>query len=138
MESILFQLNKFDTWYHTCGPQFAAKRVKLFRLVVLRYLSGKPVRPGELDLAVTFQGLPKGLAKGFKMKLQNPTPDDVRIVLTILSLSRGILGTGQPDMNVITTASKSSLPGDLNPIVMKFFQSLSVRKGSVPLANSYH
>lgn len=63
---------------------------------------------------------------------------NIRLVLTILSLSRGILGGTPVDTKAITAASKAVISRELIDHVYDALEYLKISPGTVPEANSFH
>lgn len=83
-------------------------------------------------------GLPKCLSREFKKLVMSKDTTNVRLVLTILSLSRGILGGTPVDTLAITAASKAVISRELIDHVYDALEYLKISPGTVPEANSFH
>lgn len=85
-------------WLHTI------KRVKLYRLLVTKYMSGEPIHRVDMVIGLTKDGFPKAL-KGFKALIDSGDTRSIRFVLTHLSVSRAIEVTVAPSYDSITKDS---------------------------------
>lgn len=96
-------LDKVALWCETRGNLDTIKRVKAIRLCVTRYLCGQPFtvspHPG---IGLTVEGLPICLGDLLPL-IRDGNEKGLRLVLTILNISRVIPGHGQPDFTSITS-----------------------------------
>jgi len=81
---------------------FAAKWLKTIRLCVTRFLCGTPLKVCDLRIGLTKQGLPKVLGPMIPL-IKGKNTTDLRLILTLLNVSRLILGTGKMDITSITS-----------------------------------
>lgn len=100
-------LEKFESWCISEGRAIAVQRLKAVRLHVTRYLSGTPLHePAFPKLALNHRGLPRQLGQ-----LQSLLYGDIwdkRLLLTLLSVSRGVKYRGKVDTTTISNPPKTS------------------------------
>lgn len=115
-EQFKLMINQVDLWINTKGPKWTIARIKLIRVLVHRYLSGNPILIiNEELIGLTHDGLPKALGPLID-SVRSKSPQDIRLVLTILEISKLIDWWGDPDLDPITNPPKI----DLDPAYAEF------------------
>lgn len=132
-----YQLDVFSKWYINNGPVYTAKRIKEMRLAVTRHLAGDPLRTSDL-VALNKSGLPKCLSRTFKKLVLSKDPRSISLVLTILSLSRGILGGSPVDTQAITKPTTFVMEKSIDLEVIEFMKALDIPEAEVPEASKFH
>lgn len=89
------------------GKEFTVKTIKLVRNYVTRYISGNPVHVSENRIGLHKNGLPKCLGPLIPIIVKK-NPEDLRKVMTLLSVSRLDLGDGSLDPSSITNSYSGS------------------------------
>jgi len=87
-------------YIRTKGLRWTIKRIKLIRLVVTRYLSGTPLCVVS-DLLGIKDGFPKSIWF-LKELIDRGSPNEIRFVLTLLTVSRAIQCEATPNYDSIT------------------------------------
>jgi len=107
---------KFTEWQNvinkrsTCrGKRETLYFCKLVRLSVTRYLSGEPLPIETPNIKLTSEGLPLILLP-FHGAIRVKEIDDLRIIFTMLNLTRGVILDPIEDFKSITDTWKGSLP----------------------------
>lgn len=102
-------LKRIKLWATSNGLKYTIKRIKMVRLLVTRYLSGKPlmVYPGS-DIAVDKSGFPKCI-EYLKKYADSSNFDDKRYLLTLLCVSRTFKVKGTLDLSSITDPHKGEV-----------------------------
>ena len=98
--------NLFLLWSATKGTPWTIKRIKLIRLIVFRFLSGKPIKVSTELISLTTNGLPKCLGKHLNKFIEVRDPAIIKFVLTALQLSKYFNYWGDPDIQSITDPFK--------------------------------
>lgn len=94
-------IKRYNTWLTTRGPVWTADRTKLARLAVTRYICGTPLT-GPAGLSLTKDGLPKVLPHSIRTLIREGHGRSISMAITLLSISRSILGGKPVDYNAIT------------------------------------
>lgn len=101
--------NLYNSWVKQKGASWTIARIKLTRTLVMRHLSGNPVRVVESDIiGLTHDGIPKHLG-ALIPRIRAKDPLIIRLVLTILQLSKFIQWWGDPDIKSIIEAPRVDL-----------------------------
>jgi hypothetical protein len=84
----------FRNLYSTRGPEFTASYFKAARLACTKFISGEAIDPAILPgVGLDKLGIPLALPTLLREHLANsPTPELYRLCLTLLVVSRAILG----------------------------------------------
>lgn len=99
--------DKFHNWVKSEGSANAVARLKAVRLHVTRYLSGHPLmEPAFPGMAINRRGLPRQL--GPLQQLLSGDVWDKRLLLTVLSVSRGISFRGKVSIQDIVNPPVTS------------------------------
>lgn len=96
-------------WIDTRGPVWTADRIKLTRLHVLRYLAGQPLSINS-PLSLSKDSLPKLIPVYLRQCIRDGDVEGIRLILTVLSITRIIMGGKPTDFTPITTPSEARLP----------------------------
>ncbi|AMQ67415.1 RNA-dependent RNA polymerase [Cronartium ribicola mitovirus 2] len=102
-------LIKWDLLVRTKGIKETVKYFKASRLHCTRYICGDPLLVSE-GISISKDGLPnliKGHGKSF---FRNKKINEIRIILTILSMGRIIPGTGECDLTPISKPWLGQIP----------------------------
>jgi len=94
-------ISRLEVWYQSRGPIYTADKAKLSRLAVTRYLAGTPLTV-PAGLSLTKDGLPKVLPDGLRILIREKNPFGISLCLTLLSITRSILGGKKVDYGPIT------------------------------------
>lgn len=92
------------------GKYYAIQRIKLWRLLYTRKLCGQPLKSYPDIVGIDKDGFPKKLHFLKEVALQFDKPQNVRFILTLLSISRAIPVTREPDFSTITAPYKGVKP----------------------------
>lgn len=100
-------INQIQEWQTKSGPIWTIGRIKDLRLIYTRYISGEPFKvfPGRIGLYAN--GLPKATPYFNDLLIQNSN-QDVSFILTLLSVSRAMTGTKEPDLSTIVNPPKET------------------------------
>jgi hypothetical protein len=119
-------ITQIQYWHEHSGPIWTIGRVKDLRLTYTRYVCGIPFSktepfPGRLGL------YPRGLPKAtpyFNTLIEEGGIQNISFVLTLLSLSRIISGTKNPDLSTITNPSSkdNSIINELEDFLGHWFK----------------
>jgi len=98
-------LQLVDTWISCSGISPTIKRIKFMRLIVTRYLCGRPLMVNDLMIGVDKEGFPTSIhfMKGW---IDSGEPDKRRFILTLLLVSRTLSGPGKIDYSTISDPFK--------------------------------
>jgi len=129
-------LRAFETWVNTRGPVWAAERGKLSRLALTRYLAGQPLQE-PAGLSLTKDGLPRVLPHSLRVLIRQGDPSAISLSLTLLSLSRGIIGGKPTDLDPITRAWAGSIPWGMETFIRQAVKTCGWRL-SLPNWASFH
>jgi hypothetical protein len=108
-------ITKYDLSYfiHWCEDKariwhapYLLKCIKEIRNHTTRYICGDPLKVSSVSLGLTHDGLPKALGPLVPI-IRRRNPQDLRFVMTILTLTKLDLGNGQLD----TTSIESPYSG---------------------------
>lgn len=91
-------------WIKTRGEVETLKLLKAVRLHCTRYLSGEPLMTNQSSIAVDKKGIPRCLRSAKPLIMGDVY--DLRLLLTLLILSRCIKGWGEPNFSSITDTGK--------------------------------
>lgn len=98
------ELDHVLEWYSRtqkhCGLKHSVKVFKTARLHVTRFIAGHPIVQSDIRLSLTKDGLPRALGPLIPI-LRKREPADLRIILTLLNVSRLALGDGTLDLTSI-------------------------------------
>lgn len=108
---VLFLASWIETRMKSQGTVTLIKCLKSIRNHVTKYIAGEPVIISDMRLGITKDGIPKALGPLVPI-LRNREPQDLRMILTILSIGRLVLGNGDLDLTSIV----SPCTGDPNKI----------------------
>lgn len=92
--------------YDTRGPVTAANTIKLCRLALTRYLAGQALKSARIGL--TADGLPKMIPHPWRENIRAGCPRTISASLTLLTMSRLILGGSPVDLEAIESPSGAS------------------------------
>jgi hypothetical protein len=116
---------KISLWSSTKGDLWVISHLKTIRLLYTRHLCGDPIHvlPNKI-IGIRRDGLPKGLPTLNKIWIDgvigNKT-ENIRFVLTVLSISRCIKAWGEPDISSIEKPLNDPIPEDLILRLKNFF-----------------
>jgi len=116
-------INQIQDWETKSGSIWTIGRIKDLRLIYTKYISGEPFKvfPGRIGLYAN--GLPKATPYFNSILLENKN-QDVSFILTLLSVSRAMTGSKDPDLSTITNKSKmidKSIITDIGNFIPTFF-----------------
>lgn len=111
--------------FETRGPVEGIKYSKSLRLALIHYLLGSGQRVE--GIAYTSNGVPKPVSKLLSKDGSN-SPRFLAVLLTILTISRGIFLQSNPDIETITAPGKSGDVTYLFPYIVKFWRALGFRQ----------
>lgn len=98
-------------WITTRGTLDTIKRIKAIRLHVTRYVCGNPLhQSAHPSLSINNEGLPK---YRFIQVLINGDKWDLRILFTLLRVSRAMSYIGSPDLSSITDSFTGQISDEL-------------------------
>lgn len=90
-------------WEATRGSLMTVKMIKLIRLHVTRYLCGEPLlQSNDCGVGINKQGLPKALGPLLEFVSRDQPSSTLRILMTLLMVSRIIEARGKVDYSSIT------------------------------------
>jgi hypothetical protein len=102
-------VDRFEKIYTTRGPVAAAEEMKASRLLLTRWKSGHPLSGSVGAPLSKIDGLPKVLPLWFRRSIKDdPTHDKFKWALTLLSISRIIMGGKPLDFKSITDPSEAT------------------------------
>lgn len=92
-------------WETTRGSTMTVKMIKLIRLHVTRYLCGQPLlQTNAIGLAILKDGLPKALGPWLPIIRNGPDNNTLRLLNTLLAVSRVMPAQGVVDYSSVTSA----------------------------------
>jgi len=107
---IVVMLRKIEVRLATRGASDTIKYLKAVKLCLTRYLCDQPLIDSPIpQLAINKRGLPKILGSWMPLIVAKD-PQAIRMVLSILSISRWIPSRGVPDYSAITLKAKVPTP----------------------------
>lgn len=115
-------VNTLETLERCNGPIHLTKYVKGARLSLSRYLSGTPFTSKEVEgVRLSKDGIPVILGPWIPLlRSQVLISDDLKLIMTILNMTRALNLGKEPDLDPITKASTYVLPDDLEAKVFLF------------------
>lgn len=121
-DALIAHLNRV---FKTRGSREGIKYSKSLRLALIYYLTsnGRKVE----GIAYTRDGIPRALDTFIKKGWHN-SPRKLAVLLTILTLSRGVYLQSSPDIETITSPGKSGDLGDYQRYIGEFWNTLGYRK----------
>lgn len=98
-------MDKVLKWEATRGNLTTVKRIKLIRLHTTRFLCGQPLLQSNAEgVKISKDGLPADLGPLLPFLRDHPSDSTLRLVNTLLSVSRVIEARGTPDYSTVTAA----------------------------------
>jgi len=101
------------------GMAFTVKELKQARLHVTRYLAGHPLLITPIRISLTKDGLPK-LLQAMVPLVRKGNPNDLRIILTLLSVGRTVVGDGNLDYTSIVSPSSPTYNPRVEDCIVRF------------------
>ena len=98
--------NRVSSLILTRGRVDACRQVKLARLAVTRHLSGHPILERPYGIKLTKAGLPRLLPSSLRDLATSGDPRGISLLLSFLTVTRGILGGTPVDTESITKPFK--------------------------------
>lgn len=120
-------INRLQVWYQSRGPVWTADRAKLARLALTRYLAGTPL-PVPAGLSLTADGLPRVLPHGIRQLIRDGNPRVISLALTLLSVTRSILGGKPVDYSPITSVSSFQGSRELEAFIPIFIAENKIKE----------
>jgi hypothetical protein len=96
-------LTKVNLWSVTKGDLWVINHLKEIQLLYTRFLCGDPVYRSDRIIGITKRGLPKGLPILNSIAISNKN-QDIRFILTLMSIYRTIKAWKNPDLSTITNS----------------------------------
>jgi hypothetical protein len=94
-----------ETWLRTRGNLNTIQRLKSLRVIILNYLASTPVKGSpDPSIGLTWDKLPKCLG-GLLPLVRSKDPKALRLVMTMLNVSRCIPGHSDPDFSSIVSSA---------------------------------
>ena len=118
------KLNKLEV---ERGTRFALSYNKLVRLAVTRFLSGEPLPKNTPGINLTKDGLPTFIYY-LHLKLRLRDRDDLKIIFTMLNLTRGVVLKPVDDFKTITDSWKGCNPPKWASLQSAVKRSLGYRR----------
>lgn len=127
-QALVELFNKVLLWEQTKGKLWVIKHLKEMKLLYTRHLCGDPITVSKHLIGIRKDGLPKGFPILNSIFLHGSN-DDVRFVLTCLSLSRTIKAWNELDLSTITNDRKGTdIPErSLNKFIKLFMKDFMIR-----------
>jgi len=119
--------SKVSLWTSTKGSLWVINHLKEIKLLYTRALCGAPVYKSSRLIGIRKDGLPKGFPILNSIFLRG-TNNDIRFILTLLSISRTIKAWKDPDLSPITNSYKGSIKdfSIFEPFIAKYFQDFNL------------
>lgn len=111
-------LSLIGKYIRTKGLVWTIKRIKLIRLITTRYLSGQPLYRVDSLIGLSL-GFPKAIWF-IKELVDSGRPNELRFILTLLTISRAITCEAQPNYESITNESTAKFTTIDPEFVTKF------------------
>jgi len=119
--------SRVQRWIRTRGLVWTADTIKLCRLSVTRYLTNNPL-PRPSGIGLTRDGLPKVIRHNLRQIIRSGDPRGISLVLTLLSVTRGILGGKPVNLKPITEQSPNIDLAFAEPYYDKFINHYKLPK----------
>lgn len=101
-------LNQVEKWEKSNGSVWTIAHVKMMRQLLFSYLSGNPQKEVKQIIGINRNtGLPKAF-NDFSHLITSGKPQEIRFILTLLSISRLLPGMKKPDLSTITKPSNAN------------------------------
>lgn len=105
-------LNQIQKWERDSGPIWTIGHVKMLKLIYTRYISGEPLTVVPARIGLLSSGLPRGSGnpaiKYLNTLILEGGNINYQFVLTLLSVSRVMAGTKDPDLSTIEQPSTAN------------------------------
>lgn len=131
-----YWMDKVETWSRTRGLLDTVKRIKLIRLHCTKYLCSEPLLQSIPSIGLTNDGIPRDLGPMVPI-IRNPSNNDIRLLLTLLSVSRVIEVQGQVSYSDILD-SGPEVSGALVAEFVKVISHLKLNKLDRPQWTKCH
>lgn len=118
-------LKRIQRWAETRGLVWTAGAVKQHRLALTRYLAGHPLQ-APAGISMTSDGLPKLISHELRELVRAGNPEGISLALTLLSVTRGILGGKPVDLAPIREPSNADL-SKIRPYIKEFLNQYQIK-----------
>jgi len=120
-------LLKCELWSVTKGDLWVIKHLKEIQLLYTRSLCGDPIYKSNRIIGITKDGLPKGLTI-LNYIFNCGGNQDIRFILTLLSIQRTIKAWDVPDISFITNeyTGLEFKNSDFDPFINKFMNEFKI------------
>jgi hypothetical protein len=116
---------KIRLWYSTRGFLWTIGHIKAIKLHITRYICGEPLLTPQGSLSLRKDGLPKGVDPLLDVLGTN---EGKSFVLTLLSISRCLPGTKDPDLSTITSPWEGYIPYQMKEFIPEFVEMYNFPK----------
>lgn len=134
----VYWLQKIDELASRQGIQWTCDHFKNVRALSIAYLSGNGKTSAKRFIRLTSEGIPAILGPLIPL-LRSKDETDIKILLTLLKVTKTLRTAPRPDVTPITndpTGSLSILPEEA---LQAFFDSVNIERGSlIPQWSEYH
>jgi hypothetical protein len=114
------------------GQIFFIKYCKFTRLALQRFISGKPLHTSQDGVGLTADGIPKVLgAWSSCLRNQTITPDTLRLLLTVLNMTRALNAGKVCDVSPIVEAASCEAPKSIGKHIPAFWKELGFSRRSL-------
>lgn len=136
---ISYWCSYIDQMTATLGTANTVKRMKVMRLHVTRYLSGKPLHINKDHVRVDKAGIPSRLGPLKALVRRDASKEELQFLMTLLILSRVLKG-GHPDLDLspIYTATTSSCHRKYLSEVQEVLKEMNLLGIKRPCFEAYH
>lgn len=136
---IVYWFDKVSLWYSTRGGLMAIKMIKLIRLHTTRYLCGEPLLEiNHIGVSILKDGLPRALGPLLPILRNGASVSDLRLINTLLQVSRLIPAVSSPDYSTIEKPYEGSISDKLKEDISYVIQSMPNLRLHEPIWDKCH